>query len=169
MILEVREMIYNVPLIPQDTDMSCWAASIAMILSWRDGTRYDPKMIAENVGGTNYMPQYVEGGGGLSSSDQYILKEWGFVAELPKCYTQTFILCLLIERGPLWCATWTRNGPHIRVISGMLGTDLFINDPAPPGVGERYQAPFENIFGLQELLGRQEFAETSPVYLAHLR
>lgn len=162
-------MIYDVPLIPQETEMSCWAASIAMILSWRDGVRLDPKTIAENVGGTSYLPQYIDGGRGLSSSDQYILQQWGFVPEIPKCYTEIAILSQLMCYGPLWCASATRFGPHVRVISGMMGNRLFINDPRPPGVGERYESSFNAVFGLQEELARMEAAETSPVYLAHLQ
>ena len=42
---------YWVPLIPQTTDMSCWAAGIAMIVGWRRGVSIDPAAIAAHPGG----------------------------------------------------------------------------------------------------------------------
>jgi hypothetical protein len=41
-----RRISYRVPLIPQDTSMSCWAAAIAMIISWAKGEKLTPLDVA---------------------------------------------------------------------------------------------------------------------------
>lgn len=161
-------MIYEVQLIPQSTDMSCWAACIAMILTWRDGVQYDPQKIAQNPGGLNYMPQFANGGPGLDPSDHYILETNGLVTEIPKCYSTTNITAKLMQFGPLWFASTVPAGPHIRVIRGISGEQLYINDPSPVGTGSQYQAAFADVFGAMETLGSSELAMAAPVYLAHL-
>lgn len=161
-------MIYDVELVPQDTNMSCWAASMAMILSWRDQASYDPRRIAENPGGTNYMPQYAQNGPGLDPNDRYILERNGFVLESPQCYMPAAIETMLLQFGPLWFASLVPAGPHIRVIRGMTGDQVYVNDPAPVGQGSQYLRSFNDLFGEMETLGAQELNQRSPVYIAHL-
>ena len=40
----------DVPLINQLTNMSCWAASAAMVVGWRDRLSINPAAIAEGTG-----------------------------------------------------------------------------------------------------------------------
>ena len=54
-------MEYDVPLIPQTTSMSCRAASIAMILGWKNQASFDPRLIAANNGGISYLPAFDSG------------------------------------------------------------------------------------------------------------
>lgn len=124
-------MKYDVPLIPQTSKMSCWAASIAMILGWKQKMSIPDKIIARNPGGTSYMTSYAQA-----------------------------------DDGPRWVATWAP-GPHIRVVTGMNGTTLSINDPWPVGQGDRYACSFD-VFGTMEELGGRELNQPSPVYVAHL-
>jgi ABC-type bacteriocin/lantibiotic exporter with double-glycine peptidase domain len=157
-------MKYEVPLVPQMTNMSCWAASIAMILGWKRRMSIPDDVIARNPGGSNYMTSYATG---LDPNDQYILRANGFEIDAPKCYTVSAINSLLIQKGPLWVATWAP-GPHIRVVTGMSGSALFINDPGPVGSGSQYIRTFTQFFGAMENLGSRELQERSPVYVAYL-
>ena len=43
-------MIYDVPLIPQTSNMSCWAARMAMILGWKNKMSIPDQVIAKNPG-----------------------------------------------------------------------------------------------------------------------
>jgi hypothetical protein len=48
-------MQYNVPIVAQTSSMSCWAASIAMILGWKRRMSIPDTVIAANPGGPGYM------------------------------------------------------------------------------------------------------------------
>ncbi|MFQ5650918.1 MAG: papain-like cysteine protease family protein [bacterium] len=157
-------MVYDVPLVPQTSNMSCWAASIAMILGWKNRACYADEMIARNPGGLNYMTSYANG---LDPNDKHILRTNGFEVEPPMCYTVEGIEGLLRSHGPLWVATWAP-GPHIRVVTGLNGNTLSINDPAPVNLGSTYSRPFSQFFGRMEALGAREMNEPSPVYVAYL-
>jgi ABC-type bacteriocin/lantibiotic exporter with double-glycine peptidase domain len=158
-------MNYDVPIVPQTSSMSCWAASIAMILGWKRQMSIPDTDIARNPGGLNYMTSYVTG---LDPNDKYILDANGFAVEPPECYTMDAIRSLLSRKGPLWVATWAP-GPHIRVVTGMNGSRLSINDPAPVNRGSQYTRSFSDFFGAMENLGARELRQHSPVYVAYLR
>jgi hypothetical protein len=159
-------MLYKVPLIPQPTGMSCWAASIAMILSWKRNQSILPRTIAANVGGLNYMPQFQTQG--LGPNDRYILGVNGFELEAPQCYTLESVNSLMTAHGPLWVAS-ADPAPHIRVVTGIAGNMLSVNDPLPVGVGAQYKRPFMTFFGKMETLGSRELNQPSPVYVAYLK
>jgi hypothetical protein len=161
-------MIYDVPLIPQSTNMSCWAASMAMVLGWRDSASYDPSLIAANPGGTSYMPQFANNGPGLDPNDRYILERNGFHLEAPQCYMLEAIQGLLAQHGPLWFASLSP-APHIRVITGSTGSQIHVNDPAPVDRGAVYKREFNLLFGQMEALGSRELTQPAPVYVAYLR
>lgn len=161
-------MKYDVPLIPQSTNMSCWAASMAMILSWGNNASFDPQMIARNPGGTSYMPQFAHNGPGLDPNDRYILERNGFQLEAPQCYTLEAVKGLLIRHGPLWFASLAP-APHIRVIYGCTGSQMHVRDPSPVDHGSTYTVQFESLFGAMEALGASETNQPNPVYIAFLR
>ncbi len=158
-------MNYDVPLVAQTSNMSCWAASIAMILGWKNQQSIPDDVIARNPGGLNYMTSYNQG---LDPNDKYILQANGFALDAPQCYMPSAIMDLLRAKGPLWVATWAP-GPHIRVVTGMNGENLSINDPAPVSSGSQYNMTFSRFFGAMENLGARELNEASPVYVAFLR
>ena len=158
-------MQYDVLLIAQTTNMGCWAASIAMILSWKNSASFDPGLIAANPGGVSYVPSLTNG---LDPNDRYILERNGFAVEPPQCYLPSAIRGLLSDAGPLWVATWAP-GPHIRVVTGMENANLSVNDPWPVNKGARYQRPFNTFFGRMENLGARELNEPNPVYVAYLK
>jgi hypothetical protein len=155
---------YDVPLIPQTASMSCWAASIAMILGWRNEASFDPQLIAANHGGPSYLPAFKNG---LDPNDRYILERNGFEMDEPQCYTLKSVQARLDEHGPLWVAS-AAPAPHIRVITGHDGSRLLINDPAPVNKGSRYSSSFVKFFGMMETLGSRELKQPTPVYVAWL-
>jgi len=157
-------MKYDVPLIPQGTSMGCWAASIAMILSWKNQASFSPAMIAFNPGGMNYTPSLASG---LDPNDRYILERNGFALEPPQCYMLSAVQNLIDDHGPLWVASAVPS-PHIRVVTGYQGGALYINDPWPVNQGRRYTRSFETFFGEMESLGADELGEPAPVYVAYL-
>ena len=160
-------MQYQVPLVPQTSNMSCWAASIAMILGWKNQASYADRLLAQvnGPGGSNYMTSYQNG---LNPNDKFILRYYGFEIEPPMCYMPGRIKNMLSHWGPLWVATWAP-GPHIRVVTGMSGDTLSINDPAPVNRGARYKRSFSQFFGAMENLGSREMGQSSPVYVAYLQ
>lgn len=157
-------MTYDVPLVPQSTSMSCWAASMAMIMSWNNQASYDPQTIARNPGGTNYMPSFRNG---LDPNDRYILERNGFTLEYPQCYTLQAVQSLLRYAGPLWFASLAP-APHIRVIRGFQGDQLVVNDPGPVNRGSQYNRSYTSLFGQMEALGASELTQASPVYVAYM-
>ena len=157
-------MQYEVPIEAQTSGMSCWAASIAMILGWKWQMSIPDTVIAANPGGPSYMTSY---NSGLDPNDKLILRSNGFQLDAPQCYTREAIRSLLERCGPLWVATWAP-GPHIRVVTGIQGGMLSINDPAPVNIGSAYQMSFVSFFGAMENLGGRELTQPTPVYVAWL-
>ena len=155
-------MYYAVPLIAQPTGCSCWAASMAMVLSWSTDSCVDPGSIAANNGGPSYMPQFSNG---LGANDRYILTRNGFTLDAPRCYTLPLVQQLLEDKGPLWVAS-AAPAPHIRVVTGYFGQMLSINDPLPVAQGSRYVSSFGDFFGAMEQLGASELKAKAPVYVA---
>ncbi len=157
-------MKYDVPLIPQRTNMGCWAASIAMILSWKNDASFDPGSIAANSGGPSYVPELTNG---LDPNDRHILERNGFKILYPQCYTYQGFIDLLDAYGPLWVAGAVPS-PHIRVVTGYYWGLLSVNDPWPPNRGEKYLRAFSTFMLEMETLGADELGEPAPVYVAHM-
>ncbi|MBC7234271.1 MAG: hypothetical protein H5T69_00400 [Chloroflexi bacterium] len=161
---------YNVPLIPQTSNMSCWAASAAMLVSWRDSISISDQIIASGIG---YWSEYLHG---LDPEDIFVFASWGLVEEEPQTFTIQAFADLLDQYGPLWTAGDTGAGAHVRVVTGISGdgtpdgTFLSINDPAPVGRGSEVIESYAQFLGIQERLATQELPRYSrPLYVAHCR
>jgi hypothetical protein len=151
----------DVELINQPNDMSCWAASAAMLVGWRDRISIDPVAI---VAGTGNWAAYTNG---LQPSDiQALATAWGLTAESPQCYTVDGLRNLLTTKGPLWVAAAVP-GLHAIVVTGLYsdGTDdntfVRINDPwdrspGTPGAPGAYLNTHDQ--GSRYVLTRQQFA-----------
>jgi len=157
-------MKYNVPLIAQVDTMSCWAASIAMILGWRNGQSVSQTAVGLNIGGPSYMPNFKTG---LNPNDRYILERNGFTLDAPQCYSPELIESMLQYNGPLWVATAVPFA-HIRVVTGLHNGVIHVNDPLPVNRGATYVRSFSQFFGAMETLGAKEMGEPAPVYVAYL-
>jgi len=171
---------YDVLLIPQLTNMGCWAASIAMIYSWKQRVCIDPGIIAARSGYQKYLKD------GLPPSDDKILRDWGIVPEAPQSYSIAGFLLLLQNYGPLWVAAWAPEA-HVRVVTGFdadpdpAKARVWINDPWEkgmkdfrlPNTGSRYTLSYLEFTGEQESLARRELKnigphDPNPIYVAHL-
>lgn len=159
---------HDVQLIPQSSSMSCWAASAAMLVSWRDSISLTDEMIASGIG---YWTEYVNS---LPPDDVYALHAWGLVEEEPQTYTVDGLANLLDAYGPLWAAAAAGEDAHVRVITGMFGdgtpdgTFLMLNDPAPVNSGRNTVESYRTFLGAQETLAGRELAEYArPIYIAH--
>jgi hypothetical protein len=119
----------DVDLMNQRTDMSCWAASAAMVVGWRDRVCIVPSAIAA---GTGDWAAYANG---LQPADiQTLANVWRLTAEAPQCYTIDGLRDLLQAKSPLWVAAAVPT-LHAIVVTGMYSdgsadnTFVRINDP----------------------------------------
>jgi hypothetical protein len=141
---EATDVWNEVPLVPQRTGMSCWAAAAAMIVGWRDASVVEPEQIAQ---ATQRWQAYEDG---LEPEDVPALaRRWGLEQEPAGRYTLADFRRLLTRHGPLWVGE-ASPGLHSVVVTGMRGdgtprgTMLHIADPWPLGRGERYSVTFED-------------------------
>ena len=162
------DVMYDVQLVPQQTGMSCWAASAAMVVGWRDRRSLDPKAIADRIQ-YNYES-------GLFGADTKMFAEWGLVAEPPQTYTVEGFRAMLEQFGPLWVASAVPS-THVRVVTGMIGdgtpqgTHVYVNDPwqtgmtefALPNEGAQTVETFEEFQLKQDLLARAWYGERPAV------
>ncbi|HUQ04037.1 MAG TPA: papain-like cysteine protease family protein [Kofleriaceae bacterium] len=130
---------HEVPLVPQVTGMSCWAAGAAMIIGWRDSIAVDPGEVARAAG------RWQEYRDGLEpEAVESFARTWGLTVRCLGHLTVPVLRELLIEHGPLWVGE-ASPGLHVVVVAGMVGdgtddgTQLRIVDPWPVGRGERYR------------------------------
>lgn len=132
----------EVPLVPQLTGMSCWAAAAAMVIGWRDRIPVDPPQVARGAG------SWQSYAGGLHPGDVHALaRAWGLVEERRETWTADALRRVLRRHGPVWLGE-ASPGLHSIVVVGMHGdgtpdgTWVRVNDPWPIGRGERYTLPW---------------------------
>ncbi len=136
---------WEVPLVPQVTGMSCWAAAAAMLIGWRDSIHVDPAHVARACG------RWAEYRDGLEAGDvRGFAAAWQLVAARPAPFDATQLHTLLATHGPLWVGE-ASPGLHVVVLSGIVGdgsdagTQLRVLDPWPVGRGERYTIPVRDL------------------------
>lgn len=150
----------TVPYYPQSSGTSCWAASAAMVVGWRDSRSVPDTEIAAKV------PVFDAYKTGLFPRDRRALADaWDLVPEPPASYTIEAWRDLLQNYGPLYLdMTWdTSGGGHVRVLVGMESngapdgsdTTMFMHDPWP-GTPGRIRVTFADFLALYE--GRVENA-----------
>jgi hypothetical protein len=131
---------HEVPLVPQITGMSCWAAAAAMVVGWRDCVDVDPEEVARASG------RWREFRDGLEPSDvETLARTWRLhIERLPAAaFGPERLIPMLEENGPLWLGE-ASPGLHVVVVAGAhgdgsaQGTWFRIADPWPVGRGERY-------------------------------
>lgn len=165
---------FPVPLVPQQTGMSCWAAGAAMIVAWRENYSVDPAQIAHATG------EWASYSAGLQPESTTIFPLWGLTPEPQQSYSVEAFRRLLETYGPLWVAGAVP-GSHIRVVTGMYGdgqpdsTMVLINDPwqkgmkvfSQPNAGAQYEQSYTQFVADTERLAREE-AQVFPraIYVA---
>jgi hypothetical protein len=119
----------SIPLIPQPTEVTCWAASIAMLVG------RSVQEVCDAAGMTT------EDGYGWSEI-QRAVSTWGLTEIGPACGGPDYFAPML-ERSPLWIVEI--GAPyHAVVLTGMYtdadewawdNTTVTVNNPWPPGSG----------------------------------
>ena len=139
------EIQWNVQLIPQQTNMSCWAASAVMLVGWRDNVSLDPSNVLDYLG-PQYLQNYQNNGVGYLPDDDKLFEA---LALTPVGWSSFGIQDLVnyLEHGPLWtrldAGSLGSPSPHLIVITGIqtdgtpASTTLIFNNPAPVGSGRR--------------------------------
>ena len=129
------------PYYPQSSDRSCWAASAAMVVGWRDARTVHDTEIADKV------PVFDAYKTGLFPTDRRALADaWNLVPEPPASYTVDSWVDLLQTCGPVYVdMTWDASGGgHARVLVGIetdgapdgSNTRMFMHDPWPETPGK---------------------------------
>lgn len=147
----------EVPLVPQTTGMSCWAASAAMLIGWRESIPVDPQEVASGIG------RWSDFKDGLHPVDVAALAEtWGLRTDGRDTWTPDELRQVLERYGPIWLGE-ASPALHSIVVAGMHGdgtpdgTWVRINDPWPVGRGERYTITWrqlmQNFHAATELAG----------------
>ena len=140
---------HNVNLVPQPTRVSCWAAALTMVVSYRDSASYSPATIASQAG------MNLNAGYGWPRIRRAV-STWGLSQTAPMSAYPSYWADLLRTYGPLWIVKV--GAPyHAVVLGGMHGTgspdatEVTIYNPWRPNVGAiqyRTFRDFDNGFGL---------------------
>ena len=144
----------DTPYQPQSTRNSCWAASGAMVVGWRDRVCIPDSEIAAKV------PVFDAFNSGLPPSNRITLADaWNLVAEPPASYTIEGFRQMLADYGPLYVGmrASAAGGGHARVLVGMecggaedgSDTTMFLYDPWPDTPG-RVRMSFNEFVQLYE-------------------
>src|SRR5204862_7581692 len=105
----------EVPLVPQLTGMSCWAAAAAMIIGCRDCIDIDPEEVARASG------RWSDYRDGMHPHDiDSFARAWGLHVEPAGSLTVPRLRELLEQNGPLWVGEASA-GLHVIVIAGAYG------------------------------------------------
>ncbi len=159
---------YDVPLVGQQSGMSCWAASAAMVVAFRDQYSVDPFDLVDAVQNQNssggYWQAFRDGINFATASTEKLFNVWGLTPEPVMTLTVTGMRDMLAQYGPLWVGTAGAVGGHVRVITGIVGdgtpegTFVTINDPwgldsqglpmkrfRPPNAGSQYRGTVHRV------------------------
>ena len=136
------DIYHYVPFIPQPTNSSCWSASIAMILWWRDNTNEQMCLVdaltpEEVAGNMDYWNQYFYDG--LDAFDSHPFDVYNFVTVQPMSFPVE-TLADMLRNAPIWVAYYGCTNPldtcgHAVVLIGMTGdgtpqgTEVILHDP----------------------------------------
>jgi V8-like Glu-specific endopeptidase len=153
----------EVPLVPQLTGMSCWAAGAAMIIGWREAIAVEPREVAAGAG------RWAEYQAGLHPVDlEDFARAWRFTVEPSRDWTVRDMRELLERHGPVWLGE-ASPGLHSIVVTGMHGdgtqdgTFARINDPWPIDRGERYTLTWSQL--MKNLRAAADIAGAHPQIL----
>jgi len=143
------------PYYPQPAGSStCWAATAAMLVGWRDNRVVTQEEIAAKV---PVIDAFING---LPPQNRITLANaWNLVAEPPASYTLDSFRDLLERFGPMYVGmSWDKKGGgHARLLVGIQSdgapdgsdTTLFMHDPWPDTAG-RIKLSFADFIALYE-------------------
>lgn len=121
----------EVELVAQTSDVTCWAASAAMVVGWKDRVSLSVDAVTEIAQRSDAT--------GLNPSDvEAFARDMKLTFEYPASYSVDGFRTLLTNHGPLWVGAAVPS-LHVIVVTGLYsdGTDTFvrISDPWDRTVG----------------------------------
>jgi hypothetical protein len=173
---------YQVPLIPQPDKLSCWAASMAMLLSYKRNASFTPQSLARQVSRdlrTSYSWSMLEQVKNYFGFRDIALPSNTSLYLSPKQWSQW-----LSTYGPLW-VTVVGNPSHAIIVHGLRGdctpgrtsinvlnpwntNTRFTSDPVdfyPSNSGLAYTQSFNNFAANFGLLGLSNYSSWRVLYL----
>ena len=90
----------NVPFVPMEHKNDCWAACLAMMLSWRDMKDYSGKQAA-GAAGASLLKTYNADKGIEAKDTLNLAKKLDLTLENPQSYTARGLIELFQENGPI--------------------------------------------------------------------
>lgn len=165
------ERMYDVPLIPQPTVNSCWAASMAMLISFRNQASVTPEDIVQESHGLSMTLDDAYDWESLKTVRDY----YGFqIIVVPSNASLYFApeqwFEWLNDYGPLWITT-TGTPSHAIVIRGISGnlseenTSISINNPLPVDSGNQTTIPFVDLAAIFGRLDLNNYGNWRILYL----
>ena len=122
----------DIELVPQPTDVSCWAAAAAMIVGWRDWVSLSPETLAS-------ICSRAVAHGLIPADVEAFAADIGLESEPPMSYAPEGFRRLIEANGPLWVSKRAGGNGHAVVVTGMYsdGTNHFVRvaDPWDRAVG----------------------------------
>ncbi len=131
-----------VPLYGQKYSMSCWAASMRMMLANR------MRMVASDDAIAAPTNDQASLRTGLNPNATQCLRHWGFRMLAPMTYTEDGFASLFARCGPLWVACdvrfpgASRACPHIRVVTGVRTMQSPMMIMSVSGILRKFGSPY---------------------------
>jgi hypothetical protein len=163
----MSEVFYRVPLIPQETNHSCWHACAQMLVRFRLGrngafTPGEPDVgrpEAASIVGREESGMLPQGACALARQNNFRME---FVSPTPDGLEG-----LLRRFGPLWYGGRIKGyrgmteQAHVVVVTGMrreqIGDEIVVNDPWPPRKGARLSFEYDDFFSKLALVAGTPF------------
>jgi hypothetical protein len=129
----------DMPVVQQPDPDTCWAATAAMMVMYRDSARYTISEAMGTIDG-RWQTRFDNGHGLPSTEMSWFMNDAGLVAEPPSMnFTVERIAGLVEAHGPLWMNADVNPGqgtlPHARLIVKVTG------DGTPSGTDVRFVDP----------------------------
>lgn len=145
----------GVPLVAQPNNLSCWAASMTMMISWRDNTSYTIENALSTIG-VFWINRFNMSPPSINEDELPILMSTVGMQSVQFTPSIKGFEELLEENGPLWIGLDGETGPavaaHVVIVTGIHGdgtpecTYVNINNPGPVGVGSTYIESYEDFY-----------------------
>lgn len=152
----MSEIYYDVPLIPQNTSMTCWWAAARMVVDFHRNRLQQTTTAGGAVGQPNETAIIEGRNTGLQPSRVEDFARAANLRTTSLSPTPSALISLLQQHGPLWYGGVVSGyrgftgGGHAVVITGCLandaGSQVAINDPWQPGQGARLYEPYDEFF-----------------------
>lgn len=158
-----QNVTYNVPLIAQCGNMTCWYAAAQMVVRWHRTTMQQCTIAGGGIDTDAMTGQVCTANQGLNPTNVESFGNRFGLNMTAMSLTRDGMAELLLRVGPLWYGGDVRGyrgahgGAHAVVLRGLQGDSLLINDPWPPNQGTQLQRPYNQFFGRLAARGEVPF------------